>query len=199
MEISKETEINCREYIRNLFQESDTSALYYHNYKHTTEVVERISAMSDNLTETDATLLRLAGWFHDVGYLYHYHNHEDRGMLLAAEYFEKTDLKSEQIQIIVSCIEATKLSEEPRNKLEEIIKDADIGFGVTERFFETGKLLRIEWESNLNKFYSDDEWEELQYNFISGVRFYTSYANQHYLPLLKNNIKKQKEILQNKQ
>ena len=198
MKISEEIEIQCIEYIKNLFEEKDTSALYYHNYKHTLEVVERISAMSYSLTETEATLLRLAGWFHDVGYLYHYHNHEDRGMLLAAKYFENTSLKSDQIQIIIQCIEATKLSKNPRSKLEEIIKDADIGFGVTKRFFETGALLRREWESNLNKLYSDDEWEELQYNFISGVSFYTSYAKLHYRPLLENNIKKQKAILQEK-
>ena len=181
--------------IRTLFEQADTSTLFYHNIHHTVEVVNLIDLMSSDLCKTDACLLRIAGWFHDVGYLYTYQNHEDRGMHFAHDYLRNIELEDKYIKIITSCIEATKFSIEPRNTLEEIIKDADIGFGVTKEFFKTGPLLRKEWSAKLDKRYSDPEWEKLQLNFLSEVIFYTDFANNNFVPILKKNKIQQSEIL----
>ncbi|MCH2021056.1 MAG: HD domain-containing protein [Saprospiraceae bacterium] len=181
--------------IRNLFDKADTTTLYYHNLRHTIEVVNLIDLMSLDLSDIDASLLRIAGWFHDVGYLYTYHNHEDKGMQIAFDYLRKTELENRYIQIIISCIEATKLSIEPRNKLEEIIKDADIGFGVTNGFFKKGPLLRKEWVAKLEKKHSDLEWEKLQLNFLSEVVFYTDFAKRKLKPILEKNMVLQAKIL----
>ena len=159
--------------------------------------MDRIDALSAGLDESERALLRMAGWFHDVGYLYGYDNHEDRGMLIAQEYLEKAALSAAQIAIVTHSIEATKMSLQPRNQLEEIIKDADIGFGVTEAFFETGPLLRKEWAVQLDKVYSNLEWETLQYDFLLSVQFYSAAAKVSYSPVLEQNILKQKKILDN--
>jgi len=189
-------ENHVREHVRELFEQADLSSLFYHNYEHTVEVVDRINFLAKGLNDKHVSILRIAGWFHDLGYLYGYHNHEDRGMLLAKEYLEKQELEESDIQSVMNCIEATKLSLQPRNKLEEIIKDSDIGFGVTDNFFETGPKLRQEWEIQLDKHYTDLEWEELQHNFLLGIKFYSPSAKMHYAPIVKQNIILQKKKLE---
>jgi uncharacterized protein len=189
-------ENHVKEHIFQLFNQADLSNLFYHNYDHTAEVVNRINFLAEGQSNEYGSLLRIAGWFHDLGYLYNYHNHEDKGMLLAKEFLQEQEIGALHIQTIINCIEATKIPLQPRNKLEEIIKDADIGFGVTDNFFITGPQLRQEWEVQLNKHYTELEWEELQYNFIAGIKFYSPSAKRHYTPIVEQNIILQKKKLE---
>ncbi len=191
----KALEQEVQQHVKQLFEQTDTSNLCYHNYAHTIEVVQRIEALSAGLETSDLLLLKIAGWFHDVGYLYGYDEHEDRGMVIAIDYLQNKSVNSAAINLVKACIEATKMSLTPRNQLEKIIKDADIGYGVTERFFQTGTLLRQEWEACLALFYSNKEWELLQYNFLQHVQFYTDVAKKEYEPILQKNIIQQKKFI----
>lgn len=186
-------EQEVKEYVTLLFEQADTSQLFYHNYQHTLEVVQRIEMLAADLNASDLLLLKIAGWFHDIGYLFAYDKHEDRGMRFAENYLKNKAIELDKINLIKACIEATKMSLEPRNHLEAIIKDADIGYGTSERFMQTGNLLRKEWEVFLEKFYADKDWEILQYNFLTHVKFYTDIAQKMYGPILQQNIDLQKK------
>lgn len=188
-------EQEVKQHVTQLFEQADTTKLFYHNYEHTLEVVQRIEALAIDLKASDLILLKIAGWFHDVGYLYAYDNHEERSMRLAEEYLKNKAISISKIELIKACIEATKLNLKPRNILEKIIKDADIGYGVTERFLQTGTCLRKEWEAFLEIFYTDKDWEVLQYNFLKTVRFYTDIAQKSYSPILHKNVTQQKKRL----
>lgn len=191
----KKLEHEVKQHVAQLFEQADASALFYHNYQHTVEVVQRIEALAIDLNPSDLALLKIAGWFHDVGYLYAYHNHEERGMRLAENYLKDKPIALKQINLITACIEATKISLEPRTPLEKIIKDADIGYGTSESFIQTGTYLRKEWEVFLAKFYTDKDWEILQYEFLTQVQFYTTIAQKKYGPILQHNILQQKKRL----
>lgn len=184
-------EQEVKNHVTQLFEQADTAKLFYHNYQHTDEVVQRIAVLAADLNHSDLVLLKIAGWFHDLGYLHSYQEHEEKGMLLAENYL-KNKLDTTTIDFIVGCIEATKMGFKPRNTLEKIIKDADIGYGVTERFMQTGSLLRKEWEAFLGKFYTDKNWEILQYDFLTSVQFHTDIAQEKYGPILQQNIVQQK-------
>jgi len=188
---------NTQQHVWQLFEQADTTQLHYHSYQHTEDVVARIKTLAKHLCIEQPTteLLQIAGWLHDVGYLYGYQDHEDRGMKIAQDYLQEQDLEQQSIQIVVNCIEATKLSLSPRNLLEQLIKDADISYGVTERFFETGALLRKEWAYYLNKHYTNQAWAQLQYDFLLTVEFFTDYAKQAYDPIVLKNIEQQKLLL----
>lgn len=188
-------EKEVKAHVTQLFEAADTSKLFYHNYQHTFEVVQRIEALALDLNPSDLTVLKIAGWFHDVGYLHAYDNHEERGMRIAEEYLTNKQLDASKIDLIKACIEATKLNFKPRTYLEKIIKDADIGYGVTERFMQTGTLLRKEWEAFSEAFYTDQDWEFLQHNFLKNVRFYTDIAQKKYDPILQKNVLQQKKRL----
>jgi hypothetical protein len=60
---------------------------------------------------------------------------------------------------------------------------------------QTGTLLRKEWEAFSEAFYTDDDWEVLQYNFLKTVRFYTEIAQKKYGPILQKNVLQQKKRL----
>lgn len=189
----KRIELQVKDHVTQLFAQANTTNLFYHNYQHTAEVVHRIETLAQDLSTTDLHLLKIAGWFHDLGYLYAYDKHEDRSMVLATDYLKDKLPDHSQITCVAACIEATKMSLKPRNHLEKIIKDADISYGVTQRFRETGTLLRKEWEALLEKKYSDKDWEILQYNFLKTVCFYTDQAKKEYHPILTQNIIQQKK------
>ncbi|MBL4651037.1 MAG: HD domain-containing protein [Aureispira sp.] len=184
-------EQEVKKHVTQLFEQADTAKLFYHNYQHTDEVVQRIAVLTTDLNPSDLFSLKIAGWFHDLGYLHSYKEHEEKGMFLAKNYL-KNKLDTTTINLIIGCIEATKMGFKPRNTLERIIKDADIGYGVTERFMQTGTLLRKEWEAFLGKFYTDKDWEILQYEFLTSVQFHTDVAQEKYGPILQQNILQQK-------
>ncbi|BDS12623.1 HD domain-containing protein [Aureispira anguillae] len=187
-------EQQIKQYVTQLFEQANTSKLPYHNLEHTIGVVQRIEALSQTLPPRQIALLKIAGWFHDIGYLYGYDQHEDRGIVIARNYLAST-LDAVQLDKVSACIEATKTTVKPSNQLEEIIKDADIGYGTTEHFFETGPKLRAEWELMRNKIYNDLDWETLQYDFLQQVVFYSDIAQATYLPILKQNRLLQKQKL----
>ena len=87
-------EQEVKEHVIQLFEQADTSKLFYHNYQHTDEVVQRIEALATDLNPSDLVLLKIAGWFHDLGYLHSYKEHEEKGMFLAQNYLKNKIVKS---------------------------------------------------------------------------------------------------------
>lgn len=187
---------NVQNHIAELFKKEDTSKLFFHNYAHTVEVVNTVQKMAveEALNPKDKEILVLAAWFHDLGYLYSYHEHEAKSITLAKAYLASINYPEEDLIKLVGCIAATKLSETPNTHLESLLKDADLSYGVTSHFFERGALLRLEWKEQLNKTYTELIWEKLQLNFLSTIEFYSSYAELHFKPIVQDNLVKQKDI-----
>lgn len=179
--------------VRSLFASHDTAHLHYHSPGHTQEVLQSVIMMAKalDLSEKELALLQVSALWHDVGYLYTYHGHEDKGMELSAAFLSETGCAAADIALVAACIEATKLMQEPRNELEALLSDADLAYGVTEHFFERGPLLRKEWELCLDKHYSELEWEKLQANFLSTVQFHSTFGKTNFAPIVAENLKKQ--------
>lgn len=183
-------------YVADLFEKEDVSKLFFHSYAHTLEVVATTLKMAqvEALSPSNSEVLILAAWFHDLGYLYTYHEHEAKSIAIAIEYLESIAYPKDKLNRLVGCIAATKLSQAPKTPLEALLKDADLAYGVNSNFFERGRLLRLEWNKQLGKTYSELEWEELQLNFLSNLTFHSHYAQLHFEPVVANNLVKQKEI-----
>lgn len=67
-------------YIFNLFKDKLSCEYMYHDYLHTLRVVTALNELikGENIAKNDALHLRLAGWFHDAGYIFGGQNHEQR-------------------------------------------------------------------------------------------------------------------------
>lgn len=170
------------QFVKQAFAEADTSTLYYHNFFHTSYVVQTIQRMAIDLQLTDnqTEIVLIAGWFHDIGYLFTYHEHEAKSIEIATNFLAKLDYPTSKMTELTQCIEATKVGCEPATTLAAIVKDADLAFGVLYDFKTTGDALRKEWAALLDRHYTETAWETVQIAFLKQIHFYSSYGQKYF-------------------
>lgn len=151
--------------------------LYYHNVKHTVDVVTEVELIGwgENCTDEEILLLKTAGLFHDVGHTVSYDNHEYHGTVLAREMLPQYNYTPEQIDRICSIIMATKLPPKPSNLLESIICDSDLDYLGRSDFIPVSNTLYEELKAQ-NKIGSLNDWNKIQVKFISGHQYFTATA-----------------------
>lgn len=151
--------------------------LYYHNVKHTVDVVTEVELIGwgENCTDEEILILKTAGLFHDVGHTVAYDNHEYHGTVLAREMLPEYNYSEEQIEKICAIIMATKLPPRPTNLLENIICDSDLDYLGRSDFIPVSNTLYEELKAQ-NKMGSLNDWNKIQVKFISGHQYFTSTA-----------------------
>jgi len=167
-----------KSYVFNLFKNSLSSQVVYHNFEHTSQVVEAAYeiALAEKVKKSDMELLLLAAWFHDTGFINGYENHEEKSKEVAKEFLYSKKYTEEKIKTICAIIGATKVPQKPTNKLEEIICDADLFHLGTEDFKEKSSLLRSEFEILCGKELTTIEWFNENDKFLANHKYFTDYA-----------------------
>jgi len=151
--------------------------LYYHNVKHTVDIVTEVELIGwgEGCTDEEILLLKTAGLFHDAGHTVAYDNHEYYGTVIAREMLPKYNYSPEQIETICSIIMSTKLPPRPANLLENIICDSDLDYLGRSDFIPVSNTLYEELKAQ-NKIGSLNDWKKLQVKFISGHQYFTQTA-----------------------
>lgn len=172
----------------------------YHNLQHSTEVVEAVKEIGYNsgLSEIDVDLIQIAAWFHDTGFIKDYETHERFSIAMAEDFLSEKKLPEGEIYQVLNLIRVTKPNSGPSNKLEEVIKDADVLNIGTNDFFVKNILLKKEREILTHVYVSEKAWFKSTYNFIVNTDFYTNYAKQKYGQVRRNNIELLDEISREK-
>jgi len=163
--------------------------LYYHNVKHTVDVVTEVELMgwAEGCSDEEILLLKTAALFHDSGHIIDYDNHEYHGTQLARQMLPGFNYTEKQIDIICNIIMATKLPPEPTNPLEEIICDADLDYLGRSDFIPVSNTLYDELKAQ-DKIGSLKDWNKLQVKFISNHQYFTKTARSL------REVNKQKQI-----
>ncbi len=151
--------------------------LFYHNVKHTVDVVTEVELIGwgEGCSDEEILLLKTAALFHDAGHTISYDNHEYYGAQMAREMLPKYDYTPEQIERICSIIMATRLPPEPAGILENIICDSDLDYLGRIDFIPVSNTLYEELKAR-NKMKSLNDWNKLQVKFISGHQYFTQTA-----------------------
>ncbi|MCX6330693.1 MAG: HD domain-containing protein [Bacteroidia bacterium] len=151
--------------------------LFYHNVKHTVDVVTEVELIGwgEGCTDEEILLLKTAGLFHDVGHTVVYDNHEYHGTVIAREMLPKYNYSPEQIEKICAVIMSTKLPPQPTNLLEDIICDSDLDYLGRSDFIPVSNTLFEELKAQ-NKMGSLNDWNKMQVKFISGHQYFTKTA-----------------------
>ena len=151
--------------------------LYYHNVKHTVDVVTEVELIgwAEGCADEEILILKTAGLFHDAGHTVAYDNHEFHGTQLAREMLPKYHYTPEQIERICSIIMSTRMPPRPDNLLEDIICDSDLDYLGRSDFMPVSNTLFEELKAQ-NKMGSLDEWNKMQVKFISGHQYFTKTA-----------------------
>ena len=153
----------------------------YHNYRHTTEVVDYVRKLckKSEVPEEDTEIVTLAAWFHDTGYIEKSENHEDVSAEIASKFLSDKNYPEEKTLKVIGCINATKYPCNPGNLLEEIICDADLYHIGTKDYEDKSDLLRVEWEKSKDKIYTELEWLKLNIDFLTNHKFFTKFAKKN--------------------
>ncbi|MCJ7446662.1 MAG: HD domain-containing protein [Bacteroidales bacterium] len=151
--------------------------LFYHNVKHTVDVVTEVELIgwAEGCSDEEILLLKTAGLFHDAGHTVAYDDHEYHGTVIAREILPEYNYSSEQIDRICSLIMSTRLPPKPTNLLEDIICDSDLDYLGRSDFIPVSNTLFEELKAQ-NKMKSLNDWNKLQVKFISGHQYFTKTA-----------------------
>lgn len=154
-------------------------ALCYHNIHHTFDVLEAAEMIgkSEGITDQEMELLKVAVLFHDSGFMINSENHEKISCDYVKENLPRFGYNEKEIEIISGMIMATKYPHAPKNKLEEIICDADLDYLGRDDFFTIGHTLFMEL-SNHNILSTEQEWNKLQEKFLSSHIYFTRTAKE---------------------
>lgn len=180
---------DIQEFILNKLEKELPDTLYYHNVKHTVDVVTQVELIGwgEGVTDEEILILKTAALFHDAGHIIDYDNHEYHSTELVREYLPKYHFKPEQIEEVCRLIMATKLPPDPKDKLERIMCDSDLDYLGRSDFIPVSNTLYKELKER-NKIHSLNDWNKLQLKFISQHQYFTNTAKSL------REVNKQKQI-----
>jgi len=149
--------------------------LTYHSIDHTFDVLEQsqqIAAREDINDEQNLFLLKVAALYHDCGFIFMYAGHEEKGCEIAKKELPGFGLTAPQIEKICGMIMATKIPQSPKNKMEEIICDADLDYLGRDDFdFISNSLYKEFLDFGFIK--NHEEWMKKQIGFFEYHNYFT--------------------------
>jgi hypothetical protein len=148
--------------------------LHYHCIAHTKDVVRAVEriALLEGVTDEGLFLLKSAATYHDAGFVEQYDRNEPIGARLAEEILPKYGYTDQHIATIKELIFVTQIPHQPKNKLEEIMCDADLDYLGRDDFHEIADRLRRELREH-GKIDSDRKWDEIQVQFLTAHHYFT--------------------------
>jgi predicted metal-dependent HD superfamily phosphohydrolase len=171
--------------------------LYYHDLSHTHDVLnsaERIARL-ENVSDSEAVLLKTAALYHDSGMLRTYNGHEEAACQIVSEVLPGFGYSNDQTAHICRMIMTTKLPQSASGKLEQIICDADLDYLGREDFFMISHRLKLEW--NIQNIYVTTlkQWYELQVQFLESHTYFTKSAIDTRKAGKQQNLEQIKELI----
>jgi uncharacterized protein len=179
-----QNKIPMQQFVIDMLKEKLPVNYYYHNYRHTLYVLEKAMEIGkhENCTERELELLTVAALWHDTGYIYTYKGHEEESCLLAKKHLPSYGFSESDIARINGMIMATKILQTPKNKLEEILADADLEYLGTPAAAEIAHLLFKELQS-LNPSLNAAAYNTMQIDFLNTHHYFTQYCKENKDPL----------------
>jgi predicted metal-dependent HD superfamily phosphohydrolase len=151
--------------------------LLYHTIDHTMDVYDRALYMAkeEGIKSSDLKLLLIAALYHDAGYLKQSEDHEQISCQMVRTDLPIFNYSIDEIEKICTLIMATKIPQNPKSHLEEIIADADLDYLGRDDFFTIGDKLYLEF-LELGKITTREQWNIIQINFLQQHHFFTTTA-----------------------
>lgn len=157
--------------------------LHYHCYEHTLQVVDAVDIIceNENLTDQEYIILKAAAVLHDVGFVRSLENHELHSVDIAKVWLPKYGFSEQEIEEVCACIASTKVGFHATHKLQQLLIDADLFYLGTPEYFMQAENLKEEF-AYFGKEFKNDEWLDLQINFLNQHRYFRPYARKYLEP-----------------
>lgn len=164
-------------HIMKVLEKGLSPLLHYHSIEHTKDVVRAVEryALLEGVTDEGLFLLKSAATYHDAGFVENYDKNEPIGARMAEEILPKYGYSDQHISQIKELIFVTQIPHQPKNKLEQIICDADLDYLGRDDFHEIADRLRRELKEH-GKIDSDRQWDHMQVAFLNMHKYFTPTA-----------------------
>jgi predicted metal-dependent HD superfamily phosphohydrolase len=169
--------MDIQEELLDILEQKLPENLYYHNIKHTIDVITEVELIgwAEGLSEEEILMLKLAALFHDSGHTIDYQNHEEHGAQIARDILTNYKYPQDQIDTVCRLILSTKFPPSPKDKLEQVICDSDLDYLGRSDFIPVSNELYKELKER-NMIGTIEEWNQMQLRFIKKHQYYTETA-----------------------
>lgn len=164
----------AKSFILKKLSEELSADLTYHGVHHTLDVLEVAEELcrKEQVSEYETLLVKTAALFHDAGFIIGSDKHEEYSCQIASRYLPGFGYSPDEIERINSMIMATKIPQNPQDKLSQLLCDADLDYLGRDDFHEIAGTLFQELKSRsvVNEI---NAWNEIQVNFLEQHHFFT--------------------------
>ena len=189
----KDTEIliASKNYCESLIKQNICNDLPFHNWQHTLDVYQNARKLGklENLNYEDMLVVSIAAYFHDIGQINGPSDHENRSASCAKKFLQSLDVRQDIIEEVGRTIKATLLSAKPENRLQKILRDADLAHLGQSSFPLKNEMLREEWNILGLLHCNDLEWVNLNIEFLTTHHYFTQSAKQLFSANKNANVK----------
>jgi predicted metal-dependent HD superfamily phosphohydrolase len=196
--VSKHTLIHkARVHVEALLKAAKPEWGRYHNFEHAKAVAKASKTIGAacRLSAEELEGVILAAWFHDAGYVKAIEGHEEKSVEIATSFLRGNGYPQEKIARVAGCIRATKMPQNPKTLMEQVLCDADISHLASKDFLEVSELIRLEIEHRMGRKLAEAEWLTMNTIFVAGHQYHTDYARSKYAPQHAANLAALKERL----
>lgn len=167
------------------------SYVRYHNAQHTKDVMSAVEHLAgkEGVGEEDLILLKTAALFHDTGFLQQMVGHEEISCEIARKHLPHFDYSPDQIDKICRIIMATRLPQNPEDKLGKILCDADLSYLGEDDYIRQSQKLFHELRVH-NIINTQEEWVVRQIEFLNQHKYFTETARREHDAAKQKIIKK---------
>ena len=176
----------------NIIQNKVPPLFVFHNMNHTQDVASSVQVLAGHhqLGDLDEFTVFVAAWFHDTGFSAgRVEGHEEESIKLAIEFLNQHKADTETINLVSSCIHATRMPQVPGHMLEKILCDADLYHLGTSEYLEWSNLLKKELVNYHKNEISEEKWRQDNIGFLRAHNFCTAHAQLSLEPVKQNWIK----------
>lgn len=169
--------LNVRNYFIDLLEQNEfVSKLKYHGPHHTIDVMEAAERIgrSEGLSEEELMLVKVAALFHDSGFLNKYQNNESEGAKLANRELPRYGFTDAQVEIVEGMILATKIPQDPKTHMEEVLCDADLDYlGRSKKEFDVISDSLAQELVDMKSLKTLKQWDPIQIKFLEAHKYFT--------------------------
>lgn len=165
--------------MRGLFEANPDRLLPYHEVAHTQEVVTAAEHIAGhyNLSEQEYVSVKVAAWFHDVGYLFApEEEHVEKSAELAEKFLSQRNVPEAVRAQVQECILATKMPQQPTSLAAKILCDADLFHLGTSDFEHKNEQVRQEAELKHEREIQGEVWNRASIQFLERHCYHTDYC-----------------------
>ena len=149
----------------------------------------------EKVSPYDELLLKTAALFHDSGFTINNKEHEKLGCQIARQNLPRFGFTNNEVEIICGLIMATRIPQNPRNFLEQILCDADLDYLGRDDFYEIGSTLYEELKA-YNVLKSKEAWNRLQVSFLQNHSFFTHTNQKRRTPRKQRYLNELKKVVE---